>query len=190
MADRTLTNCVDGQAVPAADGRTSDLINPSTGEVFASAPISGEGDIDAACRAAERAFATWRDVTPAERSLALLRIATALEERADELVDLECENTGKPRQLTMDEEVPPAVDQIRYIAGAARMLNGLSAGEYMADHTSFVRREPVGVCAQVTPWNYPFMMAIWKWAPAIAAGNTVVLKPSDTTRSPRAGWRS
>ena len=181
MADRTLTNFVDGKAVPAVDGRSSDLIDPSTGEVFATAPLSGEADVDAACSAAERAFATWRDVTPSERSLALLRIANALEERADELVDLECENTGKPRQLTMDEEVPPAIDQIRYFAGAARMLNGLSAGEYMTDHTSFVRREPVGVCAQVTPWNYPFMMAIWKWAPAIAAGNTVVLKPSDTT---------
>ena len=181
MADRILTNFVDGRAVPAADGRTTDLINPATGAVFATAPLSGEADVEAACRAAERAFTTWRDTTPSERGRALLRIADAIEERADELVDLECENTGKPRQLTMDEEVPPAVDQIRYFAGAARLLHGLSAGEYMADHTSFIRREPVGVCAQVTPWNYPFMMAIWKWAPAIAAGNTVVLKPSDTT---------
>ncbi|MPZ72647.1 MAG: aldehyde dehydrogenase family protein [Nitriliruptorales bacterium] len=181
MADRVLTNFIDGEAAPAVDGRTTDLINPATGEVFASAPVSGAADVDAACRAAERAFATWRDTTPAQRARALLRIADALEERADELVDLECENTGKPRQLTMEEEVPPAVDQIRYFAGAARLLNGLSAGEYMPEHTSFIRREPVGVCAQVTPWNYPFMMAIWKWAPALAAGNTVVLKPSDTT---------
>ena len=181
MADRTLTNFVDGKAVPAADGRTTDLIDPSTGEVFASAPLSSQPDIDAACEAAARAFETWRDVTPSERSLALLRIADAIESRADELVDLESENTGKPRQLTLDEEVPPAVDQIRFFASAARMLHGLSAGEYMADHTSFIRREPVGVCAQVTPWNYPFMMAVWKFAPAIAAGNTVVLKPSDTT---------
>ena len=181
MADRTLTNFVDGKAVPALDGRTTDLINPATGEVFATAPLSSQADIDAACDAAARAFETWRDVTPSERSLALLRIADAIESRADELVDLECENTGKPRQLTLDEEVPPAVDQIRFFASAARMLHGLSAGEYMADHTSFIRREPVGVCAQVTPWNYPFMMAVWKFAPAIAAGNTVVLKPSDTT---------
>ena len=181
MADRTLTNFVDGKAVAAADGRTTDLINPATGEVFASAPLSSQADIDAACAAAAAAFETWRDTTPSERSLALLRIADAIEERADELVDLECENTGKPRQLTLDEEVPPAVDQIRFFAGAARMLHGLSAGEYMTDHTSFIRREPVGVCAQVTPWNYPFMMAVWKFAPALAAGNTVVLKPSDTT---------
>ena len=181
MADRTLTNFVDGKAVPAADGRTTDLVNPATGEVFASAPLSSQVDIDAACAAAAAAFQTWRDTTPSERSLALLRIADAIADRADELVDLECENTGKPRQLTLDEEVPPAVDQIRFFAGAARMLHGLSAGEYMADHTSFIRREPVGVCAQVTPWNYPFMMAVWKFAPAIAAGNTVVLKPSDTT---------
>ncbi len=181
MADRVLTNFVDGKAVPAAEGRTTDLINPSTGQVFATAPLSTQPDIDAACEAAARAFDDWRDVTPSARSRALLRIADAIEQRAGELVDLECENTGKPRQLTMDEEVPPAVDQIRFFAGAARMLHGQSAAEYMTDHTSFIRREPVGVCAQVTPWNYPFMMAVWKWAPAIAAGNTVVLKPSDTT---------
>ena len=181
MAPRVLTNFIDNTAMAAHDGRTTDLVNPSTGVVFGSAPLSGQADIDAACRAAATAFEQWRDTTPSQRARALLRIADALEARADELVDLECENTGKPRQLTMDEEVPPAMDQIRYFAGAARLLNGLSAGEYMADHTSFIRREPIGVCAQVTPWNYPFMMAIWKWAPAIAAGNTVVLKPSDTT---------
>src|SRR4029453_6187704 len=119
--------------------------------------------------------------TPTERARALLKIADSLEDRASELVRLESENTGKPFQLTMDEEVPPAVDQVRFFAGAARMLNGLSPGEHMAAHPSMIRREPVGVCAQVTPWNYPFMMAVWKWAPAIAAGNAVVLKPSDTT---------
>ncbi|HVM20512.1 MAG TPA: gamma-aminobutyraldehyde dehydrogenase [Egibacteraceae bacterium] len=181
MAERTLTNWIDGKAVPASDGRTTDLVNPSTGEVFASAPLSSQADVDAACKAAAQAFETWRDVTPSERSRALLRIADAIEERADELVALESENTGKPKQLTLDEEVPPAVDQIRFFAGAARMLHGLSAGEYMEDHTSFIRREPIGVVAQVTPWNYPFMMAVWKFAPAIAAGNTIVLKPSDTT---------
>ena len=153
--------------MPAADGRTTDLVNPATGEVFATAPLSGEADVDAACAAAAAAFETWRDVTPSRAQPARCCASpTRIEERADELVDLECENTGKPRQLTLDEEVPPAVDQIRYFAGAARLLHGLSAGEYMAGHTSFIRREPVGVCAQVTPWNYPFMMAVWKWAPA------------------------
>jgi betaine-aldehyde dehydrogenase len=178
---RTVHNFINGEHVPAADGQTMSLVNPSTGEVFAEAPLSGEPDVDAACAAAAAAFEGWRDATPSERSRALLKIADAIEERADELVALESENTGKPVQLTLDEEVPPAADQIRFFAGAARMLNGLSAGEYMENHTSFVRREPIGVCAQVTPWNYPFMMAVWKWAPAIAAGNTVVLKPSDTT---------
>jgi betaine-aldehyde dehydrogenase len=181
MPVRRLQNFIDGAEVDAADGRTTELIDPSSGEVFAHAPLSGEADVDAACRAAARAFETWRDATPAERSRALLKIADAIEEHAEELVRLECENTGKPFQLTMDEEIPPMVDQVRFFAGAARMLEGRAAGEYMAGHTSFVRREPVGVCAQVTPWNYPMMMAVWKWAPAVAAGNAVVLKPSDTT---------
>jgi betaine-aldehyde dehydrogenase len=178
---RRLRNFVAGESRDPADGRTTELLDPSTGEVFAEAPLSGPADVDAACQAAAAAFETWRDATPSERSLALLRIAGAIEDRAEELVRLECGNTGKPFQLTMDEEVPPAVDQVRFFAGAARTLLGLSAGEYMAGHTSMVRREPIGVCAQVTPWNYPFMMAVWKWAPALAAGNTVVLKPSDTT---------
>jgi betaine-aldehyde dehydrogenase len=181
MPPTQLRNFVDGDYVDAADGRTSDLVDPSSGEVFAQAPLSGDGDVEAACRAAARAFPGWRDKTPSERSLALLRIADAIEAHAEELVRLECENTGKPFQMTMDEEVPPMVDQIRFFAGAARVLEGKSAGEYMAGHTSFIRREPVGVCAQVTPWNYPMMMAVWKWAPALAAGNAVVLKPSDTT---------
>lgn len=181
MTDRKLQNFINGEAKDAADGRASDLVNPSTGEVFISAPLSGQADIDAACKAARAAFEGWRDTTPSERSLALFRIADKLEEHAEELVRLEVENTGKPFQLTMDEEIPPMVDQIRFFAGAARVLEGRSAGEYMAGHTSFIRREPVGVCAQVTPWNYPMMMAVWKWAPAIAAGNAVVLKPSDTT---------
>ena len=127
------------------------------------------------------AFETWRDTTPSERSLALLRIADALEARAHDFVAAESRNTGKPVALTLSEEIPPMVDQIRFFAGAARMLEGRSAGEYMSGFTSFVRREPIGVCAAVTPWNYPMMMAVWKWAPAIAAGNTMVLKPSDTT---------
>ena len=174
-------NVVGGAESPGADGRTMDLIDPSTGEAYGTAPLSGPEDVDRAMTAAAEAFETWRDTTPAERQRALLRIADAFEQRAEELVAAESRNTGKPVQLTLDEEIPPAVDQIRFFAGAARLLEGRSAGEYMADHTSYVRREPVGVCAQVTPWNYPLMMAIWKFAPAIAAGNTVVLKPSDTT---------
>ena len=176
-----LGNVVGGQERAAADGRTMDLVDPSTGEIFGTAPLSGPEDVDAAMRAAAEAFEGWRDRTPSERQRALLRIADTLEAHADELVAAESRNTGKPVQLTLDEEIPPMIDQIRFFAGAARLLEGRSAGEYLADHTSFVRREPVGVCAQVTPWNYPMMMAVWKFAPALAAGNTVVLKPSDTT---------
>ena len=178
---KTFRNFVNGEFVDAVEGGTSDVVNPATGAVYASAPISGEADIDRAMRAADAAFAGWRDATPSERSLALIRIADAVEARADELIALEVENCGKPAHLVASEEVPPMVDQIRFFAGAARHLEGKSAGEYMANMTSFVRREPVGVCAQVAPWNYPMMMAVWKFAPAIAAGNTVVLKPSDTT---------
>jgi betaine-aldehyde dehydrogenase len=176
-----ITNFIHGERVAAADGRTTDVIDPSTGEAYATAAVSGAVDIDAAFQAAERAFESWRDTTPSERQRALLRIADAIEERADELVDVESQNTGKPRQLTADEELPPMCDQIRFFAGAARVLEGRSAGEYMSGFTSFIRREPVGVCGAVTPWNYPAMMAVWKWAPALAAGNTMVLKPSDTT---------
>jgi betaine-aldehyde dehydrogenase len=178
---RKLKNFVGGEYVDASDGRSSDLINPATGEVFASAPVSSQTDVNRAFEVASRAFESWRDTTPSERQLALFRIADAIEERADELVRAESENTGKPFGLTMEEEIPAGVDQIRFFAGAARCLEGKSAGEYLEGYTSFIRREPVGVCAQVTPWNYPMMMAIWKIAPAIAAGNTVVIKPSDTT---------
>src|SRR5690349_3461038 len=182
MADkRTLQNFIDGRFVEPTDGGYADLIDPSTGEVFAAAPISGAADVDRAMQAAATAFETWRDSTPGERQRAMLKLADAMEARADELVDVECQNTGKPRALTASEELPPAIDEIRFFAGAARVLEGRSAGEYMKGHTSYVRREPIGVCAQVTPWNYPLMMAIWKIAPALAAGNTVVLKPSDTT---------
>jgi betaine-aldehyde dehydrogenase len=176
-----LRNFVDGDYVETSLGKTSDLVDPSFGRVFATAPLSEPADVDAAFQAAARAFPGWRDTTPSERSRALLQIADALEARAEELVEAECENTGKPVSITMSEEIPPMIDQIRFLAGAARCLDGRSAGEYMTDHTSFTRREPIGVCAAVTPWNYPMMMAIWKWAPALAAGNTLVLKPSDTT---------
>ncbi len=176
-----LRNFVNGEHLPAADGQTTEVVDPSTGEAYARAPRSGAADVDAALRAAATAFEGWRDTTPAERSLALLKFAAAVEARGQAIVDAECRNTGKPVGLTMAEELPPLVDELRYFAAAARMLSGTSAGEYLADHTSLVRREPVGVCAQVTPWNYPMMMAVWKFAPALAAGNTVVLKPSDTT---------
>jgi betaine-aldehyde dehydrogenase len=176
-----LQNFIGGQWTDMSFDKRAELINPSTGEVFATAPISGEAEVDAAVSSAEAAFEKWRDTTPAERSLALLRIADALETHADRFVKAESENTGKPLALTTSEEIPPMVDQIRFFAGAARMLEGKSAGEYMSGFTSFIRREPVGVCAAVTPWNYPMMMGVWKWAPALAAGNTMVLKPSDTT---------
>lgn len=176
-----LLNLVGGERVPARDGRTSDLMDPSTGEAYGTAPVSGPEDVDAALRAAADAFTTWRRSTPAERQLALLRLADAVEARADELVAVESRNTGKPLALTASDELPPCVDHLRFFAGAARVLEGRSAGEYMPGHTSWVRREPVGVVGQVTPWNYPLMMAVWKIAPALAAGNAVVLKPSDTT---------
>ena len=176
-----LQNFIGGQWTDLSFDKRSELINPSTGEVFATAPVSGETEVDAAVSSAAAAFEGWRDSTPAERSLALLRIADAIESRADEFVKAESLNTGKPLGLTKSEEIPPMVDQIRFFAGAARMLEGRSAGEYMSGFTSFIRREPIGVCAAVTPWNYPMMMAVWKWAPALAAGNTMVLKPSDTT---------
>jgi betaine-aldehyde dehydrogenase len=176
-----LLNFIGGHGTDIAFDKRSELIDPSTGEVFATAPISGEAEVDAAVLSAADAFEGWRDTTPAERSLALLRIADAIEAKADEFVKAESQNTGKPVALTLSEEIPPMVDQIRFFAGAARMLEGRSAGEYMTGFTSMIRREPIGVCAAVTPWNYPMMMAVWKWAPALAAGNTMVLKPSDTT---------
>ena len=174
-------NFINGQHADAADGRTTSVVNPATGQQYATAPLSGAADIDAAMNAASNAFEAWKQSTPSERSLALFRIADAVEARAEELIALEVENCGKPAHLVRSEEIPPMVDQIRFFATAARHLEGKSAGEYMRNMTSFVRREPIGVCAQVAPWNYPMMMGVWKFAPAIAAGNSVVLKPSDTT---------
>lgn len=174
-------NFVNGSWVEASDGRTSAVVNPATGEQYAEAALSGQADVDAAMKAAATAFEGWVDSTPSERSLALLRMADAVEAKGDELMAVESENCGKPYSVHRGEELGPMVDQIRFFAGAARNLEGKSAGEYMANMTSIIRREPIGVCAQVAPWNYPMMMAVWKFAPAIAAGNTVVLKPSDTT---------
>jgi betaine-aldehyde dehydrogenase len=178
---KKLNNFINGKSVESKSGESTTLINPATGAAFATAPKSNAADVDAAFKAADDAFAHWRDSTPSTRQRTLLKIADAIEDRSEEIIAIEVENTGKPISLTTTEEVPPMVDQIRFFAGAARNLEGKSAGEYMPGMTSMIRREPVGVIGQVTPWNYPMMMAVWKWAPAIAAGNTVVLKPSDTT---------
>ena len=182
MTDKkVIHNIINGEVQTASDGQMMDIVNPSTGEVYASAPHSSAKDVDDAFQASAKAFEKWRWSTPSERQLALLKLADVIEQNAEELVAIECENTGKPIGLTMSEEIPPMVDQIRFFAGAARVLEGRSQGEYMRGHTSSIRREPVGPVAQVAPWNYPMMMAVWKFAPALAAGCTVVLKPSDTT---------
>jgi len=179
---QTFHNIVDGKPVAAADGTTMELVDPSTGEVYATAPRSGAADVDAAYDAARRAYdGGWRDLTPSERQAALLKVADAVEANADELVELEHRDTGKPRALTHSEEIAVMVDQFRFFAGAARTLEGRASAEYMAGHTSSVRREPLGVVGTITPWNYPMMMATWKIGPALAAGNTLVIKPSDTT---------
>jgi betaine-aldehyde dehydrogenase len=178
---KQLKNFVGGKYVAASSGEVSDVINPSTGQVYAHAPVSSEQDVAAAYQVAQAAFEEWGQTTPSERQLALFRIADALEARAKEAAEVESENTGKPLSTLVDYEIMPSVDQIRFFAGAARNLEGRSAGEYLRDHTSMIRREPIGVIGQVTPWNYPLNMATWKFAPAIAAGNTIVLKPSDTT---------
>jgi len=179
---RQLANFVDGTSMSPRDPRGSTtIVDPSTGDAYAEAPVSGAADLDAAFAAARTAATVWRELTPAQRSRALLAVADAVEARADELIAEECRNTGKPRRSMTVDEMPHIVDVIRFFAGAARMLDGRSTGEYVAGHTSSVRREPVGVVAQITPWNYPLMMATWKWAPALAAGNTVVLKSAETT---------
>lgn len=178
---RALRNFVGGEYTDASSGTTTDIVHPSTGQVVAKAPVSSTEDVDRAYASAERAFAEWGRTTPGARQSAMLKFADALEARADDLVRLEAENTGKPFALTASEEVPVMCDQIRFFAGAARVLEGKAAAEYMEGHTSWIRREPIGVVGQVTPWNYPMMMAVWKIAPALAAGNTIVLKPSDTT---------
>nr|WP_223198737.1 aminobutyraldehyde dehydrogenase [Solihabitans fulvus] len=176
-----MRNVVGGAARDPLDGRTTELVDPCTGEVFGSAPLSAPADVDAAYTAAAGAFEVWRDTTPGQRQSALLRCADALEQRADEFVAAECRNTGKPTEVTRSDEVLAAVDTLRFFAGAARLLPGVGATEYTPGHTSYVRREPVGVVGQVAPWNYPLLMAMWKIAPALAAGNTVVLKPGDST---------
>ena len=178
---KTFNNYINGKEVAAQDGRTTPVIDPVTGKQYATAALSGPADVDSAMKAAADAFESWKHSTPSIRQKAINDIADAMEANMTELIEAEIENTGKPRAITFSEEVPPMMDQIRFFAGAARMLEGKSAGEYMSGYTSYIRREPIGVCAQVAPWNYPLMMGVWKFIPAIAAGNTTVLKPSDTT---------
>ena len=175
-----IDNFIGGAFAAPGDGATEEILNPATGEVIATAPLSDAGDVDAAVAAAAGAFEDWAATPPGERSLALLRIADALEERGEELSQLESLDVGKPIAAARDE-IPVLVDNLRFFAGAARCMEATAAGEYMAGYTSMLRREPVGVVGQIAPWNYPLMMAIWKIGPALAAGNTVVLKPSEQT---------
>jgi betaine-aldehyde dehydrogenase len=184
MATATVTklkNFIDGEFVDPAEGQTEEVLNPATGEAIAEAPLSTAEDVDRAVGAARKAFDGWSTATPGERSLALLKLADAVEEHADVIADLESANAGKPRKAFVEDEVPFMIDNLRFFAGAARCLEGRPAGEYTEGYTSMIRREAVGVVGQITPWNYPIMMAIWKIGPALAAGNTVVLKPAETT---------
>jgi len=178
---KSFENFINGRQVPARDGRTTPVIDPVTGQQYATAALSGAADVDDAMKAAADAFEGWKHTTPSQRQKAVNAIADAMEAHMDELIEAEIENTGKPKDITCAQELPPRMDQIRFFAGAARMLEGKSAGEYVPNFTSYVRREPIGVCAQVAPWNYPLMMAAWKIAPALAAGNTLVFKPSEHT---------
>src|SRR3954452_24177680 len=180
-ASATLQNFVDGERVDPVSDATSVVLNPATGEELAQAPDSGAEDVDRAVAAAGGAFEGWAAATPGERALALLRLADAVEAAGDELAEIEAANAGKPIPALKDGELPFMVDNLRFFAGAARCLEGKSAGEYVEGYTSIIRREPVGVVGQIAPWNYPLMMAVWKFGPALATGNTVVLKPAETT---------
>jgi betaine-aldehyde dehydrogenase len=177
----TLKNFIDGEFVDPADGQSEPILNPATGEAIAEAPLSTPADVDRAVKAAGAAWEGWAATTPGDRALALLKLADAIEEHADELAELESDNAGKPINAFRDDEIPFMVDNLRFFAGAARCLEGRAAGEYVSGYTSIIRREPVGVIGQIAPWNYPLMMAVWKIGPALAAGNTVVLKPAETT---------
>ena len=181
-ATRTkLQNFIDGEFVDAADGATEEVINPATGETIAEMPLSNEEDVNHAVAAAKRAFESWANTTPGERGTALLKLADLIEEHAEEIADLESADAGKPRQAFLDDEIPFGADNLRFFGGAGRTMQGSAAGEYVEGRTSIIRREPVGVVGQITPWNYPLMMALWKIGPALAAGCTIVLKPAETT---------
>ncbi len=176
-----LRNFIGGEFVDPADGEREDVINPATGEVIASAPLSSEEDVNRAVASAKKAFETWSTTTPSERAAAMLKLADRIEENADEIADIESANAGKPRQAFLEDEVPAMADQLRFFAGACRVMEGKAAGEYLDGYTSIIRREPIGVIGQIAPWNYPMMMAVWKIGPALSTGNTVVLKPAETT---------
>ena len=181
-AQRTkLQNFIDGELVPAADGVTEEVVNPANGETIAEMPLSGEEDVNRAVAAAKEAFPGWAATRPGERAAALIALADKLEEHAEELSDLEAADAGKPRNVFLEDEMPFLCDNLRFFGGAGRVLEGKSSGEYVAGRTSIIRREPIGVVGQITPWNYPLMMAIWKIGPALATGNTIVLKPAETT---------
>jgi betaine-aldehyde dehydrogenase len=180
-ATSTLQNFIDGSFVNPVEGQTEPVLNPATGEVIAQAPLSTAADVDRAVNAARGAFEQWATTTPGERALALLKLADAIEEHADDISELESDNAGKPIGAFRQDEIPFMVDNLRFFAGAARCQEGRASGEYLSGYTSIIRREAVGVIGQIAPWNYPLMMAIWKIGPALAAGNTVVLKPAETT---------
>jgi betaine-aldehyde dehydrogenase len=176
-----LQNFIDGELVDAADGATEEVMNPANGEVIAEMPLSGEEDVNRAVAAAKGAFEGWARRTPGERAAALNKLADLLEEHAEELSDLEAADAGKPRNAFFEDEMPFMVDNLRFFAGAGRVMEGKASAEFVENRTSIIRREPVGVVGQITPWNYPLMMAIWKIGPALATGNTIVLKPAEST---------
>jgi 1-pyrroline dehydrogenase len=176
----TYKNIVGGEWVDSASGETMEVLNPATGETIAEVPSGTADDVGRAVEAAKKALPEWLETTPGERAEALLKLAELLDEHAEELAQLESTNVGKPLPAARDE-MPVSSDNIRFFAGAARLLEGKSAGEYMRGYTSMVRREPIGVVGGITPWNYPLMMAVWKFAPALAAGNVQILKPSEQT---------
>ncbi len=173
-------NFVGGEWVEAVEGGTMEVLNPATGEAIAEVPACGAADVDRAVEAAARAWPEWRDSTPAERAELLLKLADVLDANAEELAEIESRNVGKPLAYARDE-MPVCSDNLRFFAGAARVLEGRSAGEYMKGYTSMIRREAIGIVGGIAPWNYPLMMAVWKLAPALAAGNVQVLKPSEQT---------
>jgi betaine-aldehyde dehydrogenase len=175
-----LSNFIGGEQVPS-EGESEAVLNPASGEELARAHNSSAQDVDRAVRAARGAFPAWSQTTPAQRARALLALADTIEAHGEEIARLEALNAGKPIAAVSSDEIPVMADNLRFFAGAARCLEGRAAGEYMEGYTSFTRREAIGVIGQITPWNYPLMMAIWKIAPALAAGNTIVLKPAETT---------
>ena len=176
-----LQNFIDGEMVDAAGGATEEVVNPANGELIAEMPLSGEEDVDRAVAAAKAAFEGWARTTPGERAAAINKLADLLEEHAEELSDLEAADAGKPRNTFFEDEMPFMVDNMRFFAGAGRVMEGKASGEFVENRSSIIRREPVGVVGQITPWNYPLMMAIWKIGPALATGNTIVLKPAEST---------